>query len=177
MKREFFLKTNRIGFSKWLQNDLELAELLWGNPEVSRYICANGIFSTKEVIDRLNAEIINESLYHVQYWPIFELLTNDFIGCCGLKPHKTKEYEIGFHLLPEFWKRGYATESSRAVIKYAFTVLKAEKLFAGHNPNNSNSFRVLNKLGFEYIGDAFYVPTGLYHPSYELKNCMSACNC
>lgn len=25
------------------------------------------------------------------------------------------------------------------------------------------------KLGFIYIGDEFYEPTGLYHPSYELE--------
>lgn len=36
MEREFFLKTDRIGFSKWIQNDIELAELLWGNPEVTK---------------------------------------------------------------------------------------------------------------------------------------------
>lgn len=65
MDREFFLKTNRIGFSKWVQNDLELAKLLWGNTEVTRYICANGIFSIDDIINRMNTEILNESLYQV----------------------------------------------------------------------------------------------------------------
>lgn len=67
MDRDFFLKTNRIGFSKWVQNDLGLAKLLWGNPEVTRYICANGIFSIDDIINRMNTEILNESLYQVQY--------------------------------------------------------------------------------------------------------------
>ena len=170
MDRDFFLKTNRIGFSKWIQNDLELAKLLWGNPEVTRYICANGIFSLDDITNRMNTEILNESLYQVQYWPIFELSTNDLIGCCGLRPYKANEYEIGFHLRPEFWGQGYAVESANAVIEYAFTVLKAKKLFAGHNPNNGKSRKLLNKLGFIYIGDEFYEPTGLYHPSYELES-------
>ena len=30
------------------------------------------------------------------------------------------------------------------------------------------SSKVLHKLGFHYIGDEFYEPTGLNHPSYEL---------
>lgn len=55
-------------------------------------------------------------------------------------------------------------------IIYGFEILKADKLFAGHNPNNKASQKVLQKLGFVYIGDEFYEPTGLYHPSYELIN-------
>lgn len=170
MDREFFLKTERIGFSKWTQNDLALAQLLWGNPAVTRYICADGTFSINDIVKRLNTEILNDSLYHVQYWPIFDSAENDLIGCCGLRPYQADEYEIGFHLRPEFWGRGYAQESAGAVIEYAFTVLKADKLFAGHHPDNNKSRKLLSKLGFIYIGDEFYEPTGLYHPSYELEN-------
>lgn len=173
MDREFFFKTNRIGFSKWVQNDLELAKLLWGNPSVTRYICANGTFNINDIINRLDTEILNESLYQVQYWPIFELATNDLIGCCGLRPYKTNEYEIGLHLRPEFWGQGYAQEAADAVIEYAFKVLGAKKLFAGHNPDNGKSRKLLNKLGFIYIGNEFYEPTGLCHPSYELRNFIS----
>lgn len=170
MEREFFLKTQRLGFSTWAQDDIGLAGALWGDPEVTRYICASGVFSREEIAARLNTEIAGGAAYQVQYWPVFELNTGRFVGCCGLRPRKAKEYEIGFHLLPGSWGKGYATEAARAVIEYAFTVLGAEKLFAGHNPHNSKSQKILNKLGFTYIGDEFYEPTGLYHPSYELCN-------
>lgn len=30
MDREYFLKTERLGFSEWTANDLPLAESLWG---------------------------------------------------------------------------------------------------------------------------------------------------
>ena len=169
MKRAFFLKTDRVGFSKWGSDDMELAKSLWGNPKVTKYICASGIFSTDDIINRLNTEIANEAAYQVQYWPIFELTTTALIGCSGLRPYARNEYEIGFHLRPEFWGQGYAAEAANAVIEYAFTTLKAKRLFAGHNTNNSNSRKVLSKLGFTYIGDEFYEPTGLYHPSYELS--------
>lgn len=168
MKRKFFLNTERIGFSKWTQDDMELARLLWGNPEVTKYICAGGVFRDDDIVRRLNTEIQNESVYQVQYWPVFELTTNALIGCCGLRPHKEKEYEIGVHLRPEYWGRGYAEEAANAVIEYAFRVLNARKLFAGHNPDNGKSRKLLTKLGFAYIGDEYYEPTGLYHPSYEL---------
>lgn len=169
MERTFFLTTDRVGFSRWRQEDTKLAETLWGDPAVTRFICASGRFSAQDITNRLNKEISNNSEHHVQYWPVFELAAGELIGCCGLRPHGVNEYEIGFHLRPEFWGQGYAIEAANAVIRYAFSVLKAEKLFAGHNPKNIASQKVLCKLGFTYIGDAFYEPTGLYHPSYELR--------
>jgi len=169
MSRYFFLKTDRIGFSEWEKDDIQLAELLWGDPDVTKFICASGRFCSEDITNRLEKERNNRFLYHVQYWPIFALTTNELIGCCGLRPYKEGKYEIGFHLRPKFWRKGYAIEAARAVIDYAFTVLGAEGLFAGHNPNNIASSKVLMKLGFQYVGDEFYEPTGLYHPSYELK--------
>lgn len=84
----------------------------------------------------METEIANELKYQVQYWPIFDLDSNELIGCCGLRPHKENQYEIGFHLRPDFWGKGYATEAGRIVIEYAFHDLHAEGLFAGHNPKN-----------------------------------------
>lgn len=140
MEREYFLRTSRIEFSKWAKSDNELAILLWGDPEVTRYLCAGGRFSGDEIANRLNEEIFNESAYHIQYWPIFERTTADLIGCCGLRPRPSiGEYEIGFHLRPQFWGKGYAGEAAGAVIDYSFHVLKARKLFAGHNPENTAS--------------------------------------
>lgn len=170
MNRNYFLETERVGFSVWKQEDIELAKLLWGNPEVTRYICASGCFSEDDIVNRLNKEIVKEKEHKVQYWPIFELISDKLIGCCGLRLYAENEYEIGFHLQPEFWGKGYASEAANAVIDYSFTNLKAKKLFAGHNPNNIVSKKVLNKLGFVYVRDEFYEPTGLYHPSYELEN-------
>ena len=169
MQRIFFMETGRIGFSKWTAEDLPLAETLWGDPQVTKYISASGRFSEEDIKNRLKTEIENGQKYHVQYWPIFELRTGEFIGCCGLRPHEGDCYELGFHLRPSFWGKGCAQEAARAVIDYAFHYLYAGGLFAGHNPNNTASKKLLLKLGFTYIGDEFYEPTGLFHPSYELK--------
>ena len=170
VQQTYFMKTDRIGFSKWHPEGFELAKTLWGNPAVTKYICASGHFSEEDICSRLATEIKNENEYQVQYWPIFALKSDEFIGCCGLRPYKEKQYELGFHLRPEFWGNGYAAEAANAVIDYAFKHLHTDRLFAGHNPNNIASGKVLSKLGFNYIGDVFYEPTGLYHPSYELVN-------
>jgi RimJ/RimL family protein N-acetyltransferase len=53
-------------------------------------------------------------------------------------------------------------------MRYAFHTLGVKALFAGHNPGNTASRRVLEKLGFRYTHDEYYPPTGLKHPSYIL---------
>ena len=167
--REYFLKTERTFFSKWETDDTELAMSLWGDKDVTRYISASGAFTKEEVLARLEKEIANQEKYQIQYWPVFDKETKELIGCCGLRPYEEKVYEIGFHLRPRFWGHGYAVEVANAVIQYAFDNLEADALFAGHNPKNEASKKVLNKLGFQYVRDEFYEPTGLDHPSYELK--------
>lgn len=168
--REFFMKTERTGFSVWSDSDIDLAKLLWGNPEVTKYICASGSFTGEEIAERLNKETDNYRNSHIQYWPVFVRDSDELIGCCGLRPHSPGYCEIGFHLLPEYWGKGYAFETGKAVIDYAFSVLGLKGLYAGHNSQNIRSKQVLLKLGFEYIGDEYYEPTGLYHPTYELHN-------
>ncbi len=168
MDRIFFLKTGRLGFSEWTEEDLPLAELLWGDPEVSRYISARGGFTAEEIGSRLRLEIVNGRDLGVQYWPVFLLEGGEFAGCCGLRPRAAGVFELGFHLRPKFWGRGLASEAARAAAEYAFGVLGAVSLFAGHNPDNLASARVLKKLGFRLTGEEFYAPTGLMHPSYEL---------
>jgi len=76
--------------------------------------------------------------------------------------------ELGFHLLPEHWGLGYGSEAACAVIRYAFETFPIKALFAGHHPENHDSRRVLEKLGFQYVGMEYFPPTDLSHFSYRL---------
>ncbi|MDU5948584.1 MAG: N-acetyltransferase, partial [Paenibacillus macerans] len=64
--RKYFLKTSRIAFSHWDNNDIDLAYTLWGDPAVTRYISANGLFSLEQVKDRLNKEMNMQKEFQVQ---------------------------------------------------------------------------------------------------------------
>lgn len=170
--RNYFMETERLGFSIWSAQDTDLAQQLWGEPDVTRYICARGKFSQGEILSRLELEIQSCEQFRVQYWPIFDKLTEDLIGCCGMRPTgpSRNTYEIGFHLRRKYWKMGYGFEAACAVMDYGFTRLHAAKIFAGHHPQNQSSQKLLTRLGFRYIGENYYEPTGLYHPSYEISN-------
>lgn len=166
----YMITTARLGFRPWTEVDLDLALGLWGDLQVTRYIDARGALSKEQVQVRLDQEIAAELEHGYQYWPIFALEDGRHIGCCGLRPHGEVGpiLELGVHIRSDEWSKGYATEAAQAVIDYAFDVLKIPALFAGHNPSNHASRHLLLKLNFRYSRDAYYQPTGLYHPSYML---------
>jgi len=165
----YFHTSERLGFRAWTVNDIDLAKQLWADPQVTR-LFSKEPFSDQQIKERLETEIERSNSHGVQYWPIFELSTDEFVGCCGLRPYRPDERicELGFHLRPPFWGKGYATESAQAAVEYARSRLALRGLFAGHHPDNHASKRVLLKLGFEEIGSELYPPTGLLHPGYML---------
>lgn len=165
---DFFLQSKRLRFRRWRAEDIELTLKLWGDSRVTR-LFSNEPMSREEVARRLEREIKQSQEHGLQYWPVFTH-SGDLVGCCGLRPYgdKSEIAEIGFHLIPEHWNRGYATEAAQAVIDHAFSILKKNALFAGHHPENKPSRNVLRKLGFIGIPAQFYEPTGLLHPSYLL---------
>jgi RimJ/RimL family protein N-acetyltransferase len=167
----WFLRSERLGFREWIPSDMVLARGLWGDPAVTALIDGRGPLSDAAIHDRLMDEIDHADSHGVQYWPIFELATGAHVGCCGLHPRIAEAgmYELGFHLRSDRWDRGYASEAARAVIAYAFEQLESRELFAGHNPRNDASRRVLAKLGFTYTHDEPFAATGLRHPSYVLR--------
>ena len=169
MARQYFMRSDRVGFSEWTDADADLARRLWGNPEVTRYICATGAFTDEEVLARLQTEIENGKQYQMQYWPIFRLDDDDFIGCCGLRPHEPRRPELGFHLLPKYWRHGYASEAARRVMGDAFDRFDIDGLTAGHHPENKASEHVLKRLAFVCVGTEYYPPTGLMHPAYRYE--------
>jgi len=164
----YFLCTKRLGFRLWRKDDFEIALGLWGDFAVTRLIDARGQLSNDQVRQKLQHEIASEEAYGVQYWPIFLLSTGEHIGCCGLRPNELSQgiYEIGFHICSQQWGHGFASEAARGVIEFAFENLAVKTLFAGHNPRNATSRKLLEKLGFRYTHDEYYEPTGLNHPSY-----------
>src|SRR5437868_6823764 len=115
----------RLIFRSWSDADIDLATKLWGNPEVMRYL--GGPYTTAQIEQRLRREIDNGRQFGIQYWPIFVKENGVHAGVCGLKPYKPelREFELGFHLLPDFWGRGYASEAAHAAIDFAFKSIGA----------------------------------------------------
>ena len=81
------------------------------------------------------------------------------IGSVGLEerdgnadvPPDSMGREIGYALSKAYWGRGLMPEAVQAVIRYCFDVLDFDWLTCGHFVWNSQSRRVIEKIGFRYV--------------------------
>jgi ribosomal-protein-alanine N-acetyltransferase len=164
------LSTDRLFLRPWEENDFGLARSLWGDPNVMTFL--GGALSDEKVREKMRAEMACLDKNGVQYWPIFEKQSDEFVGCCGLRPWvytAPEGHELGFHLLKAKWGNGYAFEVAQGVVKHGFEKLQFPVLRAGHHPEHLNSKKILLKLKFQFVDEVFYKPTGLMHPTYELR--------
>lgn len=79
--------------------------------------------------------------------------TGEIVGKLTLHDWFMKDtYELGWIFLPEHQNRGYCTESSYALLQYAFESLKAHRIVATCQPENISSRRVCEKIGMRLEG-------------------------
>ncbi len=83
--------------------------------------------------------------------------TGKLIGYICLNPAQDAEgrvFDLGYCFNSDYHGCGYASEACKAVITYAFADLEAERLTCGTAAANTPSCRLLDRLGFEKIGEA-----------------------
>ncbi len=95
-------------------------------------------------------------------WGLWYLVlrgTNEFpetlIGTCGYKgiPSADGTVEIGYSVLPEYQRKGYATEAAKALVGRAFEHSELSRVIAETYPELTASIRVLEKNGFVLTGN------------------------
>ncbi len=73
------------------------------------------------------------------------------IGMCGLvKREALADVDVGYAFLPEFWSRGYATESAAAVLAFGRERLGLARIVAITAPENRASIGVLRRIGLRF---------------------------
>ncbi|MDC1259516.1 GNAT family N-acetyltransferase [Flavobacteriaceae bacterium] len=60
---------------------------------------------------------------------------------------KYKRAEVWYKIHSDYWNKGYATESLKAIINFGFETLKLHRMEAGCAVDNKGSFTVLEKAG------------------------------
>lgn len=82
----------------------------------------------------------------------FDKYTGRFLGGTGLHRFdwEMRIIEIGYWYRISATGKGYATEGTKALVRYAFDVLDAKKVTIVHSKGNDASKRVIEKSGFEF---------------------------
>lgn len=168
-EKEFVIKTSRLGLRKWIEKDNPVFIQMNLDLQVMRYFPR--ILTPKQTLNFVKR--INEHFEKHDYglWAVEELDSNRFIGFIGLweipfEEDFTPGIEIGWRLAVEFWNKGYATEGARAVLDYAFTKLKLDKIYSFTSKINKVSIRVMEKIGLYPAGE-------FNHPNLDPLNQLS----
>jgi [ribosomal protein S5]-alanine N-acetyltransferase len=78
--------------------------------------------------------------------------TKEFIGQAGLLSQEIKgeaEIEIAYHIMPEYWGNGYATEAAMKCRDYAFEKDVCNSLISVIDIQNLASQKVAEKIGMK----------------------------
>ncbi|MFM9943671.1 MAG: GNAT family N-acetyltransferase [Bacteroidia bacterium] len=114
---------------------------------------AETLDDAEDLIKRMDNDIDNNTGIG---WGIFLKNTNRLIGTIGYYRMKKENYraEIGYMLLPDFWKQGIMSEAMKPIINFGFNEMKLHSIEADINPNNEASAAILKKHGF--VQEAYF---------------------
>ena len=88
------------------------------------------------------------------HWGIVEKQSGQLIGNISVV-RLTEEIdaaELGWVMGRAWWGRGFMPEAARAVLRFLFDKVGANRIYAGHDVENIKSGRVMQKIGMRYEG-------------------------
>ena len=147
------IETKRLKLRQF--NDLDLNQVFMGlsHPDVIKYygISFKTLEDTKVQMQWFNK--LEEEGKGI-WWAICDKTNEAFIGACGLyEIEKTnRKAEIGFWLLPDFWKQGFVNEAIPHICQYGFNTLQLHRIEGFVDSNNQSCKKTLSRLKFEYEG-------------------------
>lgn len=65
---------------------------------------------------------------------------------------KTDTVEIGYAIGSKWWHKGITSEAFKGIIPFLFEKVKVQRIEARHDPNNTNSGKVMLKSGLTFEG-------------------------
>jgi len=158
------LETERLILRPFTMEDLQdVHREVFSDPEVCHFYC--GKTRTPEETAEWLAYRITEWKYS-RFGRLAVVLkdTQEFTGFVGLEAypnsfsrlpddpqprHNEVEVELSFAFGKRYWGKGYASEASRAMIRYAFDDLNMRRLVGGAAVENERSRKLQERLGFK----------------------------
>jgi RimJ/RimL family protein N-acetyltransferase len=162
------LKSERLLLRPLAETDSDVAIELFTDPAVIRYVCET-YTEQQVVVEEMPKYTKRCAGGCIGAWCVVERATQEKLGMAILLPLPIEEddrnwdlvvgddvpdceIEIGYILKKSTWGRGYATEATKRLLKFAFEETPLEELVATTNSENTASQRVLEKSGLVYEG-------------------------
>lgn len=161
------IETERLLIRRFTVEDAEAYWPLVSTPEVLRYVAEPALTSVGAVRALLETRPLHDyRLYGYGRMACIDKETGRLIGFSGLKYlDDMSETDIGYRFVPEAWGKGYATESTTAIMARQPTEFGLRRIIGLVESENEASVRVLAKLGLTFerrLADAAHGNLDLY---------------
>ncbi len=162
-------ETERLLLREMLPEDYDDLFSLNSDHEVMRYVGDGSVRSRAQMMEELERLLA----YYFRkpglgIWVTALKDSYQFIGTSGLVYYNnTFDIELSFRFLKEYWNKGYATETSLALLKYGFEKLGLQKIVCSSDIDNKASIRIMEKIGLRLIENRLV--HGRIHACYEIK--------
>jgi [ribosomal protein S5]-alanine N-acetyltransferase len=126
--------------------------------DLHAYLSEPGIykFEPGELIDLAQARNMAQELAaSPDFWAVELQETHRVIGQIYFKhiePQRLMTWELGFILNPQYHRQGYMSEAVAALVRHGFANEAIHRVVAHCNPDNSASWKLLEKIGFRREG-------------------------
>lgn len=165
------IETARLVGTPLKDSDFDDLRLLLSDPRVTATLTVDGKplseASTRDFLVRAADHWRNHGFGLMGF---HDRTSSEFIGYCGIKHALVEDMdviELAYAVRADHQRKGYATEMSRASLRFAFEQLHLEELVAFTLVHNQSSRRVIESCGFKYERDITHV--GLPHVLYRLR--------
>ena len=175
----FQLETDRLIIREWRDDDIVPFASLNADPDVMRYFPEPLTYEDSVLMVEKIRTVYNDHGY--TFYAVEEKSSGSFVGFTGIVPvffeaDFVPATEIGWRMSKEYWGRGYAPETAKAVLDYAEADLGLQEIVSFTSKLNKKSMRVMEKIGMsrDFDGDFLHpkVPAGhdlQQHVLYRLK--------
>ncbi len=158
----YLIETDRLRLRPFTRADLPALRAMRTKEEVARYLGTSALQTPEFIEARFGVYLECYRRYGFGVAAVEEKAAGGaLIGWGGLMPlefgwgeplqeGEAKEIEVGYGFDTPHWGKGYATEVAAAWLRYGFEHAKLTRIVAVASPENTGSWRVMEKLGMKY---------------------------
>lgn len=161
------IQTKRLSLQRYNASDFEVFCDIVCNDEVMLNISGKG---NTRIVAREKFEWVLKTNQENQYYGLYKVIlleTNKVIGFAKITPFEEDYYEIGYALLPPFWRKGYTVEMIKNLTHHCLNYLSDRKIIAIVNIENIASLNVLEKCNYTIYEEAEFKGASCYLLEYK----------
>lgn len=145
------IETERLLHRRIERDDLAKLIEMRSDPEVYQYLGGTRLQNPEKIAKRMEFYLETWGKYGFGFSIIIWKETGEEIGWSGLQPlEETGEIEVGYGMIKKFWGKGIGYETAMGWLKYGFETVGLERIVAIAIPENTGSWRIMEKCGMKY---------------------------